>query len=174
MLEIEVKIRIGDPGEARRRLLAVGCALEKERAVEADIFYDFSDGGLAAKKSALRLRTLRRRAWLTLKGPIRKSRSFKIREEFESEVRDPAGFRKILKAIGLRPVFQYRKRRTSFHQGRLRISLDETVVGNYIELEGKRSDIVRFAKKLGYARKDFITRDYVRMIIEAGRKTEAV
>jgi predicted adenylyl cyclase CyaB len=172
MVEIEVKIKVGSPGEAKRRLLAAGCVVEKERSVEADAFYDFPDGRLAAKNLALRLRTVRRRSWITLKGPARKSRSFKIREEFESEVRDPAGFRRILKALGLRIVFQYRKRRTLFRQGRLRISLDETSVGKYVEIEGRRSDIVKFAKSLGYARKDFVVLDYVRMILDAGRKTE--
>ncbi len=172
MIEIEVKIKVGNPGEARRRLLAAGCALVKERALEADAFYDFADGGLAAKKTALRLRTVKKRSWLTLKGPARKSRSFKIREEFESEIRDPAAFRRILKALGLRIIFQTRKKRTLFRHGRLGVSLDETAVGDYIELEGRRSDIVRFAKGLGYGRKDFITLDYVRMIQEAGRKSE--
>jgi predicted adenylyl cyclase CyaB len=164
MIEIEVKIRIQDPREAGRRLLALGCVLERERLLEEDAFYDFKDDGLSAKDRALRVRTIGRRSWLTLKGATRKSRSFKIREEFESEVRNPAAFRKILKALGLKPTFEYRKRRTHFRHGRLKISLDETPVGFYIELEGRRNEIVRFAEKMGFSRKDFITQDYVRMI----------
>jgi adenylate cyclase class 2 len=92
-----------------------------------------------------------------------------VREEFESEVRKAPQLRKILKALGLQPIFQYRKRRTHLRKGRLKICLDETSVGNFIELEGKRNEIVKFAKVLGHSRADFITRDYVQMIRSAER-----
>ncbi len=36
----------------------------------------------------------------------------------------------------------------------------------FIELEGKRGDIIKLARSLGYSRKDFITRDYVELIRE--------
>ena len=42
-------------------------------------------------------------------------------------------------------------------KSRLTICIDETAVGNFIELEGERHEIVRFAKALGYGRADFIT-----------------
>ena len=164
MIETEVKIRIQDPKTVRARLLGLGCEVVSERHLEINGLYDDAAGRLRAKREALRLRAIGKRAWLTFKGAPLKARSFKVRTEHESEVRDPAGFRKILKALGLRPVFRYRKHRTLFRGGRLTICLDETSVGCYIELEGRRSDIVRFARSLGYGRPDFITADYVEMI----------
>lgn len=167
MTEIEVKIRIGDPSEMRQVLIAQGCTITRERSLEKNAFYDLRAGSLLAKKKALRLRTVGKRSWLTFKGPLQGSRSFKVREEFESEVRNAPQARKILKGLGYQPVFQYRKRRTHFRKGRLKIFLDETSVGNFIELEGRRNEIIKFAKTLGRTRKDFITRDYVRMIQSA-------
>jgi adenylate cyclase class 2 len=169
MIEIEVKIRIEDPSEMKRTLIARGCVVARERFLERNAFYDDRAGSLLAKKEALRLRTIGKRSWLTFKGPAQGSRSFKVREEFESEVRNAPQFRKILRALGYQPIFQYRKRRTHLRKGRLKICLDETSVGNFIELEGRRNEIVRFAKALGHTRADFITRDYVQMIRSAGR-----
>lgn len=167
MIETEVKIKVTDTKAVKERLLGLGCSLERDRYLEMNILYDYRGDTLFAKREALRLRTIGKRAWLTFKGAPQKSRSFKVRPEFESEVRNPAAFRKVLKALGLRPVFRYRKHRTLLRKGRLTICLDETSVGNYLELEGRRSDIVRFARVLGYSRTDFITRDYVAMIAAA-------
>jgi len=167
VIETEVKIRAADPKGLKARLLGLGAVVTRDRYLETNVLYDDRAGSLTAKREALRLRVIGKRAWLTFKGAPRKSRSFKVRPEFESEVRDPASFRKILKVLGLRPVFRYRKHRTLLRKGRLAICLDETSVGDYLELEGKRSDIVRFARSLGHTRADFITLDYVAMIAAA-------
>ena len=164
MIETEAKIRVPDARAMTDRLLGLGCILRRARYLETNILYDYSGDTLFAKREALRLRTIGKRAWLTFKGAPRKARSFKVRPEFESEVRNPAAFRKVLKALGLRPVFRYRKHRTLLRKDRVTICLDETSVGDYLELEGRRSDIVRLARVLGYSRADFISRDYVEMI----------
>ena len=167
MIETEVKIKLSGAKGLKERLLGLGCVLARDRYLETNVLYDYRGDPLFAKREALRLRVVGKRAWLTFKGAPQKARSFKVRPEFESEVRDPAGFRKILKALGLRPIFRYRKHRTLLRKGRLVVCLDETSVGDYLELEGKRSDIVRFARVLGYSRADFITGDYVAMITAA-------
>ena len=172
MLETEVKIKVADPKALRARLLALGCVLARERHLETNVLYDDAAGTLLAKREAIRLRVVGKRGWLTFKGAPRKARSFKVRTEFESEVRDPAAFRKILKALGLRPVFRYRKHRTLFRGHRLAVCLDETSLGCFLELEGRRSDIVRFARSLGHRRTEFIARDYVEMIRSADAARE--
>jgi len=172
MIETEVKIRIGDADAALKRLLAWGASVRKERFFEENTLYDFPDGALYKKKSALRFRVIDKKAFVTFKGCPRKSRSFKIREEFESEVRNGPQFKKILKSIGLKPAFEYHKHRTFLHKGPLKICLDETSAGNFIELEGKRSDITRAAKALGFSRQDFIKLDYVELFRRAGKASQ--
>ena len=167
MMEIEVKLRVADVADMRRKLLALGARVVRERALEENLLFDFPGGGLAAKSQALRLRIVGRKAFLTFKGAPRKSRSFKVREEFETEVRNGKEMKRILAALGFREAFAYRKHRTWLRTTRLAVTLDETAVGAYIELEGERHEITRFARSLGYKRTEFITRSYVAMIAEA-------
>jgi adenylate cyclase class 2 len=171
VLEIEVKIRIADPETTRIKLEKAGAALHRDRHLEENVLYDLPDKSLFNRQSALRLRTSGKRSFLTFKGPTQKSRKFKIREEFESEVKDPKQLSKILRSLGYREVFRYRKFREVFRTKKISICLDETEAGNFIELEGDRSDIVRFSRSLGFSKDDFIKTDYIRMLSGQGRVT---
>jgi adenylate cyclase class 2 len=170
MTEIEVKIRIADPKAMREKLLALGAVVARVRHAETNALYDFETGELRSRRRALRLRTAGKRATLTFKGEPRKSRSFKVREEFETQVRNPKELGKILKALGLKETFAYAKHRTVLRKGRLTIAIDETSVGNFVELEGERHEITRLARALGFGRADFIKSDYVELIGRAGEK----
>lgn len=172
MVETEIKIRIQDPKTARLRLLDLGAAVVQERTLEVNTLYDFPAAALREGHKALRLRVARKRATLTFKGQPQKSRSFKVREEFETGVRNAGQLRKILKALDLHPSYSYRKHRTVLRKGRLVVCLDETSVGDFLELEGKRHEIVRFAKSLGFTRADFIRKDYIELMAEEKLKFE--
>jgi predicted adenylyl cyclase CyaB len=173
MTETEVKIRIQDPMAVRTKLLALGAVLSREKHLESNVLYDYPDGALREGRRALRLRVAGKRGTLTFKGPPQGSRSFKVREEFETQVHSPGQARKILAGLGLRPEFSYQKRRAVFRKGRLTICLDETAAGTFLELEGRRHEIVRFARSLGFGRADFIKTDYVELIgIAAGESRE--
>ncbi len=173
MTETEVKIRIQDPKAVRAKLLNAGAVLSRELHHESNVLYDYPDGALRAGHRALRLRVAGKRGTLTFKGPPQGARSFKVREEHETQVHSPSQTRKILGGLGLRPVFSYEKRRTVFRKGRLTICLDETSAGTFLELEGRRHEIVRFAKSLGFGRADFIKTDYIELIgIAAGESRE--
>ncbi len=170
MIEIEVKIKVPDLKTTRQKLLDAGCEIVRDFYREWNALYDFQDGRLTSRQEALRLRLAGKKAFITYKGQPQKSRSFKIREEFESEIKNIKDFKKILQKLGLRPVFEYRKKRMLLRSGRVKITLDESEVGYFLELEGRRSDIVRLAEKLGYGRQDFIKSDYVQMIMAKRQK----
>jgi adenylate cyclase class 2 len=168
VLEIEVKIRVDNLEEVRGKLVQAGAVLRNARYFEENTLYDLPDDTLVRKRCALRLRTCGRKAFLTYKGPPQKSRKFKVREEFETEVKNVRHTKRIFQALGYRSVFSYQKHRTVYHAKKMNICLDETAVGCFLELEGERSNIVRFARKLGYTKQDFITADYISMIKESG------
>jgi adenylate cyclase class 2 len=170
MTEIEVKIRRDDAAAAREQLLKLGARLEKERARETNTLYDFREKSLTSQRQALRLRTVGKKCFLTFKGTPQKSRRFKVREEFEVEVRGEKRARKILQALGLIPVFRYEKYRTVFRRDRLKICLDETSLGVFVELEGERSRIIRLVKLWGVSQAELITLDYVQLYQQAGRE----
>jgi len=171
MTEIEVKIKVADPKAIREKLLALGAVIARERHAETNVLYDFATAELRTRRQALRLRTAGKRATLTFKGEPQRSRSFKVREESETQVRNPKELRKILKALGLKETFVYAKRRTVLRKARLTIAIDETSVGDFIELEGERHEITRLARALGFGRADFIKSDYVELIVQAGGKS---
>jgi adenylate cyclase class 2 len=164
MIEIEVKIKINDPSEIIKRIMAQNAELDRERHLEENTLYDFVTQDLYKKHHALRVRSVNKKTFLTFKGATQKSRKFKIREEYETEVKNGKQLLKILKSLGFQPVFTYNKYRTVFKKKRLKICLDETSVGNYLELEGQQNEIVRFAEALQLSKKDFIKKDYIQLI----------
>jgi len=172
VLEIEVKVRIADPAAARTKLLAAGAILFKDRYREVNTLYDDKAGLLRLKRCALRLRTAGKKAFLTFKGEPRKSRSYKVREEYETEVKHPKRLAKILKGLGFVPVFRYEKTRAIFKKKTLKICVDETAAGNFLEFEGEREDIARFSKTLGISKPEWITLDYIQLLLAAGKGEE--
>lgn len=168
MVEIEAKFRVKDASSLRQAILNSGAKLEKERYPEENTLFDLPSRALTGKRCALRLRRAGRKVFLTFKGAPQKSRRFKVRDEHETEVRDEKETRRILRGLGFVAVFRYEKSRTTFRRGRLKASLDETAAGTFLELEGERSDIVRYAKTLGFSSADMIKKDYVE-ILRKGR-----
>ena len=164
MVEIEVKIRINDISNFSEKISKLGAKLEKERHLEENTLYDFRSKDLQKKHQALRLRTTNKKIFLTFKGPPQKSRKFKIREEYETEVKNEKQLKKILKSLGLRPVFNYQKYRTVYRKKNLNVCLDETHIGNFLEIEGERNEIVKFSMALGISKGEFIKLDYIQLM----------
>jgi adenylate cyclase class 2 len=170
MIEIEIKIRVEDIKHLQKKIQTKEAVLEKNRYLEENTLYDFPSALLYKKQHAIRLRKINKQYFLTFKGAPQKSRKFKMREEFETAVRNGKQMRKILKSLGLKPSFEYRKFRTVFKKKKLKICLDELEIGNFLELEGERNDIVKFASDLGFSKKDFIKHDYIQLIKDQGGK----
>lgn len=164
MVEIEVKIKVDDVTPFHSRLGKIGAVCIKPRQYEENILYDFEKNQLYQKHQALRLRQVGKKSFLTFKGTPKKSRQFKIRNEFETEVKNKKEIKRILKSLELKPVFEYQKYRTVFKKKRVKICLDEIRSGHFIELEGPQSDIVRLACSLGFSRKNFIKEDYISLL----------
>jgi adenylate cyclase, class 2 len=68
----------------------------------------------------------------------------------------------ILSNIGYHPVFRYEKFRTEYtaRSGEGKVLLDETPIGNFLELEGSPRWIDRTARLLGFSSSDYINRSY--------------
>lgn len=164
MTEIEVKIRSGKPDKLKEKLVEIGAELVKNRYREENTLYDYPSRNLFGQHRALRLRTENKKAYLTYKGPPQKSRKFKIREEYETEVKNVKQTKKILKELGFIPTFRYQKYRTVYRIKKLKICLDETTIGNFVELEGEQNNIVKVARSMGFTKQEFIKSDYIQLI----------
>jgi adenylate cyclase class 2 len=172
MVEIEVKIKISDIEETISKITKLGAHLEKKRHLETNTLYDFSSRSLYRKKHALRIRKINKKIFFAFKGSPQRSRKFKVRDEFETEVKNEKQLKHILKSIGLVPSFHYKKYRAVFRHKKLKICLDETSIGNFLELEGEREKIVKAARALGFSKKEFIKKDYVQLLQQNSKKDQ--
>jgi adenylate cyclase class 2 len=165
--ETEVKLAVLDPKETRQRLRELGFRRVKARHFESNYLYDFPDQRLRKASCLIRLRFAGNKGLLTYKGAPLRSRDYKIRREIETHVADGHRLGEILLLLGLREVFCYEKFRTIYApRGKGDVGesphavLDETPVGNYLELEGPQRWIDEVARQLGYSRRDYITDSY--------------
>jgi adenylate cyclase, class 2 len=160
--EIEIKLRLpAKLGKIRGTLHSAGFRISKPRLHEFNILFDNSKRTLRHHGKLLRLRRAGPDRFLTYKGPSEPSR-YKKRQEIEIDLRNGDGLDEIFTHLGYRPVFRYEKFRTEYAQarGEGKIMLDETPIGNYLEIEGSPRWIDRTARALGFKKADYITRSY--------------
>jgi adenylate cyclase class 2 len=174
--ETEVKIRVADADVARKQLRKLGFRPIHRRSLEDNVLYDTLDRALRRIRAILRVRQYGASWVLTYKGTPDPDETYKSRIEYETEVEEPQALRAIFDVIGLLPVFRYQKYRVQYARqvpGRREsgeISLDETPVGSFLELEGSRSWIDRVARQLGFSRRDYITASYGALHLEECRR----
>jgi adenylate cyclase class 2 len=161
--EAEIKLRVERPSLFKARLRDLGAVLLRSRHFEDNHIMDFEDERLRRSNSLLRLRIAGKKAYLTFKGPSRILSGTKARREMESELIEGRTVLRILYLLRLRCHFRYQKHRTIFRLSRTMITLDETPIGNYAEIEGEPVSIKRIAKKLGFEEKHFITDTYLEL-----------
>jgi adenylate cyclase class 2 len=171
-LEIEVKLPLREtPNAARRTLRNLGYRVHVARAFEVNLLFDTRGRKLRRTGRLIRVRRIGKHNLLTFKGGARPS-IHKTREEIQTEVSDPRALQTILQQLGFHPAFRYEKYRTEFHRPGEPgvVTLDETPIGNFMEVEAPPRWIDRRARELGYSRHDYITSSYGRLYLEWCRK----
>jgi len=193
--ETEIKIRVEHVKAFERKLKKLGAktvGAGQGRVHEFNTIFDTPDGGLAKHGQLLRIRTetagrkgkagSAKRMVLTFKQPMVRGVSdegarFKVREETETELTDSVALTKIFEGLGMRGWFSYEKFRTTWKLSAkerwakdLLIEVDETPVGTYVELEGPPEAIDRAAQAFGFARKDYLVKNYLTLYAEDCRR----
>ena len=144
--ETEIKLLAQRPNAVRNRLLSLGAKLYRRRHFEDNFVFDFDDGRLKRSGLLLRLRVTQGKSTLTFKGPSRVMARTRSRREVETEVHEGSEILRILVLLGLRCRFRYQKFRTTYRKGVTLITIDETPIGTYLEIEGTRGSIRRLAQ----------------------------
>jgi adenylate cyclase class 2 len=168
MTEIEVKIRFTQgAAEARALIEQKGYSELEPRTLESDQIFDRGEAELRSADQLLRLRRSGPRATVTYKGPATRERH-KSREEIEFDVSDSANFELVLARLGYSPRFRYEKYRTKFgaplEPGI--ITVDETPIGVFLELEGPAGWIDDAASRLGFEHAQYLTASYAALYRE--------
>jgi adenylate cyclase, class 2 len=197
--EIEIKLRVPDVAALRSRLKRLRAREISPRTYESNMLYDTPQEHLRRRGQLIRIRielpalisakkgpNESASALLTFKGPSQLLRGvlkhgakseirshFKVRDEAEVRVANAGEMARILRSLGFHPAFRYEKFRTTYAlpgiRG-LRIELDETPVGIYLELEGPVAAIDRGARLLGYGRQDYLKATYGSLYLAACRR----
>jgi adenylate cyclase class 2 len=175
--EVEIKLRVADRAGLLRNLRRLRARVVR-RVHELNTLYDTASRDLGRSGRLLRLRLeaplgLRAHSGaarssaatgiITFKSPVAGLSQYKVRRELEIPLPDPRNVEKTFEAMGFRPWFRYEKRRTRYRLpgfSHLQVDFDETPIGLFIELEGKRTSIDRAARALGYGHKDYLTANY--------------
>jgi len=165
--ETEIKLEVRDRRALKRRLAKSRFRVVEARHFESNALYDFPDLRLWKAHCLLRLRQEGKRWLVTFKGAPLESRDYKIRREIETVVSDGPAIRDLFEALGFHEAFRYEKFRTIYSassrpaRGAPRLLLlDETPIGDYLELEGPKRWIDQVARDLGYRREEYITASY--------------
>ena len=168
-IETEVKLRLPDAASARAMLEGLGYRARGPRTLQVDQLYDRAGDELEASGRVLRLRSAGGQCVLTYKGPAGNG-PHKSREEIELRVEDGPAMEQILLALGYHAGFRYEKYRTTFRgesDGEPGIvTLDETPMGDFLELEGPEYWIDGTAVKLGFCAQDHVVSTYAELYHE--------
>jgi len=170
-VETEIKLRVDDDAGIRARLGRAGFRVLRRRTFEANIVFDTPDRALRKAGHLLRLRRFGRDIILTFKGPPQPGRH-KSREEIETGLTSFESACEILTRLRFEPSFRYEKYRTEFRRGRDLglVMLDETPIGNFLELEGSKYWIDRTAALLGFHPSDYMTASYISLYLDYCRR----
>ena len=174
--EIEVKLR--SRGVEWLEKAGIQLEVESPRHFEDNILYDTSDHALSRKLAILRVRAAQGSGVVTYKeadDQFSSKSQFKKRIEIETQVEDPAILRSIFEKVGFQKFFRYQKYRTVYRATvpggeSLHVMLDETAIGNFIELEGSEAAISNAVRLLGVTKADYILESYLGLQEENCRK----
>ena len=173
MTETEIKLRWnGAPQEAQALIEGQGYAVSVPRTLESDQLFDLPSAALRQSDRILRLRKTispdgKARAMVTYKGPATRD-GYKSREEIEFDVSDPDTFTLVVHRLGYLPAFRYEKYRTQLRTAGEPglLTIDETPIGVYVEIEGPPDWIDSTAARLGLPKERFLTVSYAALYRE--------
>ena len=176
-IEIEVKIAVTSASSMRKIVRGAKFSVVTPRVFEQNLVLDNARGSVKANGLLLRVRVAGKRnpkqtALCTFKGPATDTPTHhkqRVEREFIASSADEC--LAVFAGIGYHPAFRYEKYRTVFARRARRgekgkqglVTLDETPIGVFMELEGPALWIDRTAKELGFSRNDYITMSYARL-----------
>ena len=170
--EVEVKIAVQSAAKARGLLREKGFQVHKARVFEKNLVLDDAAGTVRQRNLLLRLRTAGKRVTCTFKGKEITGRH-KRREEREFHPDNLDDCLAVFAGLGYHPTYVYEKYRTEYTQKKSGpngltgvVTVDETPIGVFLELEGPARWIDATAKELGFSRADYITASYAVLYTE--------
>ena len=149
--ETEAKFYVRDLDKITARLHELEAPLIQRRVLETNIRFDLPDASLRSEGRVLRLRR-DTEARFTYKGASTNEQGVLSRTEIEFTVGDFEKAKKFIEALGYQKLLYYDKYRTTYALESdsllsglqsCHIMLDELPYGNFVEIEGENSEMIR-------------------------------
>ena len=156
--ETEAKFYVLNLAEIKKHLQDLGARLIQSRVLETNLRFDLPDGGLRSEGRVLRLRR-DTEARFTYKGPSTNEQGVLSRTEIEFTVGDFEKAKEFMEALGYQKLLYYANYGTTYSldSSSLRVDfrqhavglqsclimLDELPYGNFVEIEGGDSKMIR-------------------------------
>jgi adenylate cyclase class 2 len=144
--EIEAKFYVRDLDGIITRLHELETRLIQRRVLETNIRFDLPGAGLRSEGRVLRLRR-DTEARFTYKGPSTNEQGVLSRTEIEFTVGNFENAKEFMEALGYQKLLYYDKYRTTYElqtsEGSVHVMLDELPYGNFVEIEGESSKMIR-------------------------------
>ena len=174
--EIELKFPLSDPAALQSRLPQLGFRLDTPRTFEHNTLYDTPNRSLRAQRQLLRIRQYGDLCTVTHKRlPDQGSDDtrYKVRIETETTVANGDALAEIFRQLGYAPAFIYEKFRTewSYSAQAAHLVIDETPIGNYVELEGPTDWIDQTITQLNIDPATCLTDSYGKLFLEWKQRT---
>jgi adenylate cyclase, class 2 len=152
--EIEVKILEINVEEIEKKLKEM-CAVKVFDGELVNIYFDYQDRHLEKEGKVLRLRKTDDKIILTYKKFITQ-KDAKVMDENELEVQDFELMGRILKGIGLFPLYEFKKNRKTYELNRIHFEIDESPnIPAFLEIEAPDlKTIYEIVLKLGFSKKN--------------------
>jgi adenylate cyclase class 2 len=165
VIEREVKLRFESADAARAAVAQLGATLHRGRRLQDDRLLDRDEHTLRSRGCALRIRRDGDVTVLTFKGPVMPG-SMKMREEIETSAGDADVLTRIFEELGFEGRFRYQKYREDYRLAGVMVSIDETPIGTFVELEGDEAAIADAAARLGRGPADYVLGSYRTLFLE--------
>ncbi len=174
MIEVEVKIKLKDLNEFKKKLLELGVKRLGEW-FEEDIYFKHPSVDFKATDEALRLRRVDGKINLTYKGPKISSNS-KTREEIDVEVVDFNTVRLLFEKLRFQVLTRVAKKREVYLFEEIKISLDKVEdLGDFAEFEilieyerhvkEAEEKVFNLLRRLGFNKSNSVTLSYLELIL---------
>jgi adenylate cyclase class 2 len=170
VIESEIKIPVPDLTPIRHRLEQAGGRRLADALLETNILFDTADGELAGSGRVLRLRRIGDRRVMTYKDRATMNGAVKQRREIELDIGSVERMTELLGALGFAPSIRYQKWRESWHWSAIRVELDHTPMGDFVELEGDADRLEDAARRLGLEPGNAVAGSYIELWIEHRRR----
>ncbi len=158
-VEIEVKFYLENAERVRATLMSAG-ARSNGRIFESNICFDDALDSLKAQQSLLRLRKDKKITLTHKSKPVAGETEFKVLRELEVEINDFDMMLNILETLGYHRTLVYEKYRETLEIGQTKLCIDNMPFGDFIEIEGSKTDIRKLAQDLGMIWDRRITDNY--------------